>query len=117
MGIHQIVVNVKGESGKMPKICVNSPEISMEGDISLHAQVSIVTKAKLDEVKVAGNCACDGPPPPRPKTPEEEHNVEVIVKVDGKEVARDHDRTRTYGQAKKEADEVIRQTRKSLSHQ
>merc|ERR1712076_266704 len=88
MGIHQIVVNLKGESGKMPKICVNSPEISMEGDISLHAQVSIVTKAKLDEVKVAGNCACDGPPPPRPKTPEEEHNVEVIVKVDGKEVAK-----------------------------
>ena len=36
----------------MPKICIQSPEIAMNGDIAIHAQVSIVTKAKLDEISV-----------------------------------------------------------------
>merc|ERR1712176_473665 len=33
---------------KMAKICVQSPEVVMTGDINLHAQVAVVTKAKLD---------------------------------------------------------------------
>ena len=37
---------------KMPKICIQSPEIAMNGDLSIHAQVAIVTKAKLDEISV-----------------------------------------------------------------
>ena len=36
----------------MPEICIQSPEIAMTGDISIHAQVAIVTKAKLDEISV-----------------------------------------------------------------
>ena len=28
--------------------------------IALHAQVAVVTKAKLDEVSVKGDCKCDG---------------------------------------------------------
>merc|ERR1711924_476504 len=40
---------------KMAKICVQSPEVVMTGDINLHAQVAVVTKAKLDAVSVKGD--------------------------------------------------------------
>merc|ERR1711924_332036 len=43
---------------KMAKICVQSPEVVMTGDINLHAQVAVVTKAKLDAVSVKGDCKC-----------------------------------------------------------
>jgi len=43
----------------MAKICVRSPEVVMTGDINLHAQVAVVTKAKLDAVSVKGDCKCD----------------------------------------------------------
>ena len=42
----------------MPKICVNSPEVAMHGEINIHAQVAIVTKAKLDAISVGGECHC-----------------------------------------------------------
>ena len=35
----------------------------MSGDINIHAKVEIVTKAKLDEISVRGNCVCDDAPP------------------------------------------------------
>jgi hypothetical protein len=35
----------------MAKICVQSPEVVMTGDINLHAQVAVVTKAKLDAIE------------------------------------------------------------------
>merc|ERR1712176_1047074 len=44
---------------KMVKICVQSPEVAMPGEINIHAQVSVVTKAKLDSVAVQGACQCD----------------------------------------------------------
>jgi len=50
----------------MPKICVQSPEVRMEGDIRIHAKIAVQTTAKLDEIKVQGACGCDGPPPPPP---------------------------------------------------
>jgi len=43
----------------MAKICVQSPEVVMNGDINLHAQVAVVTKAKLDAISVKGDCKCD----------------------------------------------------------
>ncbi|CBY21038.1 unnamed protein product [Oikopleura dioica] len=45
----------------MPKneICVASPEVVMHGDINLHAQVAVVTKAKLDAISIKGDCKCD----------------------------------------------------------
>jgi hypothetical protein len=46
----------------MVKLCVESPEVSMHGEINIHAQVAIVTKAKLDAISVNGTCACDGAP-------------------------------------------------------
>jgi len=58
----------------MPKICVQSPEVVSQGEISIHAQVSIVTKAKLDEITVAGECQCEEKVKPI---------VEVVVLVDG----------------------------------
>ena len=48
----------------MPKICVQSPEVVMSGDINIHAQVAIVTKAKLDAISVRGDCKCDDAPAP-----------------------------------------------------
>jgi len=47
----------------MPKICVQSPEVVMSGAINIHAQVAIVTKAKLDAISVQGNCECGDAPP------------------------------------------------------
>ena len=35
----------------------------MSGDINIHAQVAIVTKAKLDAISVQGNCECGDAPP------------------------------------------------------
>jgi len=46
----------------------------MEGDIKIHAQVSVTTTAKLTEINVKGNCECEDVPPPI---------VDVIVLVDG----------------------------------
>jgi hypothetical protein len=42
----------------MGKICIDSPEVVMSGDIALHAQVAVVTKAKLDSISVKGACKC-----------------------------------------------------------
>ena len=36
----------------------------MTGDINIHAQVAIVTKAKLDAISVRGDCKCDDAPAP-----------------------------------------------------
>jgi len=47
----------------MVKICVNSPEVAMHGEINIHAQVAIVTKAKLDAISVGGECHCGEPEP------------------------------------------------------
>jgi hypothetical protein len=47
----------------MVKICVNSPEVAMHGEINIHAQVAVVTKAKLDAISVNGNCNCGEPEP------------------------------------------------------
>merc|ERR1712176_223253 len=49
-------------------------EVVSQGEISIHAQVSIVTKAKLDEITVAGECQCEEKVKPI---------VEVVVLVDG----------------------------------
>jgi hypothetical protein len=40
------------------EICFDAPEINMASDIVLDARVSIVTVAKLVDVKVTGNCKC-----------------------------------------------------------
>ena len=37
----------------------NIQEIKFLFSIALHAQVAVVTKAKLDEVSVKGDCKCD----------------------------------------------------------
>merc|ERR1712113_327189 len=52
MGLHNLDNYQKLK--KMPKICVQSPEVVMTGDINLHAQVAVVTKAKLDAVFCQG---------------------------------------------------------------
>lgn len=61
----------------MVKICVQSPEVAMHGEINIHAQVAIVTKAKLDSISVNGNCMCDGPPPPKVT------DLDIVFLVDG----------------------------------
>jgi len=66
----------------MVKICVQSPEVVMSGDINIHAQVAIVTKAKLDSIAVKGNCACDDLPPPPPKV-EVKTDLDIVFLVDG----------------------------------
>ena len=43
--------------------------------IDIHAQVSIVTKAKLDSISVGGNCDCGEPSVPP--------MLDVIIVVDG----------------------------------
>lgn len=58
----------------MPKICVQSPEVVSEGEIRIHARVNVTTKAKLDEITVAGTCECADVPPPV---------IDVVVLVDG----------------------------------
>merc|ERR1712003_324188 len=67
---------------KMVKICVQSPEVAMHGEINIHAQVAIVTKAKLDSIAVKGNCACDDLPPPPPKV-EVKTDLDIVFLVDG----------------------------------
>jgi len=66
----------------MVKICVQSPEVVMSGDINIHAQVAIVTKAKLDAISVQGNCSCDDLPPPPPKV-EVKTDLDIVFLVDG----------------------------------
>jgi len=56
----------------MPKICVQSPEVVSQGQIDIHAVVSVVTKAKLDEISVKGNCECGEKP-----------LVELVIVIDG----------------------------------
>merc|ERR1739848_858316 len=58
----------------MPKICVQSPEVVATGEINIHARVNVTTKAKLDEITVAGSCQCEDVPPPV---------IDVVVLVDG----------------------------------
>jgi len=58
----------------MPKICVQSPEVVATGEINIHARVNVTTKAKLDEITVAGNCQCEDVPPPV---------IDVVCLVDG----------------------------------
>lgn len=49
----------------------------MTGDINLHAQVAVVTKAKLDAVSVRGDCKCeDAPKPVIPVT-------DYVIVIDG----------------------------------
>jgi len=64
----------------MPKICIQSPEVAMQGEIAISARVNIVTKAKLDEITVQGSCGCDGPPPP---PPEKKTDLDIVFLVDG----------------------------------
>ena len=67
---------------KMPKICVAAPEIVMSGDITISASMSVMTKAKLDSVTIAGECACDGAPPPTPE-PEPVLVTDYVIVIDG----------------------------------
>merc|ERR1719284_951385 len=53
----------------MTKICVASPEVVMTGDINVHAQVAVMTMAKLDMVSVGGNCQCDSDDMPQTYAP------------------------------------------------
>jgi hypothetical protein len=64
----------------MPKICVQSPEVVSQGEINIHARVNVTTKAKLDEITVAGSCGCDGPPPP---PPDKIYDIDIVFLVDG----------------------------------
>jgi len=71
MGVTHFIF--QGQQPKnMPKICVSSPEIVSNGDISIHAKVGVVTKAKLEEISVRGNCECGEKPA-----------VELVILVDG----------------------------------
>jgi len=63
----------------MPKICVQSPEVVSQGEIKIHARVNVTTKAKLDEITVAGACACDGPP----IIPDTIYDLDLVFLVDG----------------------------------
>jgi len=40
------------------EICFDAPEINMASDIVVDARVSVVTVAKLVDVKVTGACKC-----------------------------------------------------------
>ncbi|CBY39570.1 unnamed protein product, partial [Oikopleura dioica] len=56
------------------EICVASPEVAMHGEINIHARVAVVTKAKLDDIRIGGECLCG----PAPKT-----EYDVLVLIDG----------------------------------
>lgn len=56
------------------EICVDDVKIVMHGDINVHAQVAVVTKAKLDEITVKGDCKCEDVLP---------ELVELVIVVDG----------------------------------
>ena len=60
----------------MVKLCVASPEVSMHGEINIHAQVAIVTKAKLDAISVNGTCNCGDAPAPEVVT-------DYVIVIDG----------------------------------
>ncbi|CAG5077202.1 Oidioi.mRNA.OKI2018_I69.PAR.g8652.t1.cds [Oikopleura dioica] len=62
----------------MPRreICVTSPEVAMHGEINIHARVAVVTKAKLDDIRIGGECLCGPAPQPKPE-------YDVLVLIDG----------------------------------
>lgn len=37
----------------------------MHGDINIHARVAVVTKARLDDIRIAGDCLCEEKPLPK----------------------------------------------------
>jgi hypothetical protein len=47
------------------EICVTSPEVAMHGEINIHARVAVVTKAKLDDIRIGGDCKCEDKPKPQ----------------------------------------------------
>lgn len=49
----------------------------MHGDINIRAQVSIITKAKLDDISIKGDCLCG--PAPKPPPPQAEYDVFVLL--------------------------------------
>merc|ERR1712187_184695 len=53
-----IFSRVERKPVKMPKICINAPDIVMSGDVSINAALSVSTKAKLDSINVGGDCDC-----------------------------------------------------------
>lgn len=57
------------------EICVTSPEVAMHGEINIHARVAVVTKAKLDDIRIGGECLC-GPGPVKPE-------YDILVLIDG----------------------------------
>lgn len=68
------------------EICVTSPEVAMHGEINIHARVAVVTKAKLDDIRIGGECLC-GPAPVKPPTPVPDIYdpvaLDLVILVDG----------------------------------
>ena len=61
----------------MPKnseVCIQAATVAMGGSINVMSSLSIVTKASLDTLSVAGDCGGCEPPPPC---------IDIIVVVDG----------------------------------
>jgi len=56
------------------EICVTSPEVAMHGEINIHARVAVVTKAKLDDIRIGGDCKCGEAPKPK---------YDILVLIDG----------------------------------
>lgn len=61
------------------KICYTPVEIVSQADINVRAQVAVVTKAKLDEISVRGDCICED----KPKVVAPQPLVELVILVDG----------------------------------
>jgi len=62
----------------------------MHGEINIHARVAVVTKAKLDDIRIGGECLCGpAPKPPTPKPPTPVPDVydpvalDLVILVDG----------------------------------
>lgn len=58
----------------------------MHGEINIHARVAVVTKAKLDDIRIGGECLC-GPAPVKPPTPVPDIYdpvaLDLVILVDG----------------------------------
>ena len=54
--------------------------------INIHARVAVVTKAKLDDIRIGGECLC-GPAPVKPPTPVPDIYdpvaLDLVILVDG----------------------------------